>query len=143
MQRRWNIPLWTGFAVVLLAFLSYIPLFTLFPVTRDVPWVNYLLFLAGGLMLVVGLGRAFREPEHYRGKIAGPILSALSLLMLGVFCFGILYAGKQVPASPDAPRVGQAAPVFTLANADGKETSLADLLKGNRAVLLIFYRGYW
>jgi len=40
-------------------------------------------------------------------------------------------------------RVGQSAPDFTLANWDGKQVSLSDAVKNNRAVVLIFYRGYW
>jgi peroxiredoxin len=39
--------------------------------------------------------------------------------------------------------VGQRAPDFALADANGKTVALSDMLKGNRAVLLIFYRGYW
>src|ERR1041385_7671325 len=88
MPRRRNILVWAGFAIVLLAFLSFIPLFVPFPVTRDVPWVNFLLFFAGGCLLTLGLKRAFGESSRYRGKISGSILGALSLLMLGVFCYG-------------------------------------------------------
>ena len=71
MKRRCNILIWAGFAFVIAALVSYIPVFALFPVTRDVPWVNYLLFLVGGFLLAVGIMRAFRDPEHYRGKISG------------------------------------------------------------------------
>ncbi len=135
--------LWAGFAVVVLSVASYVPLFALFPITRDVPWVNYLLFVAGGVLLAVGLKRAYREPDRYRGKIGGPILSVLSLLIAGFFVFGVLYLTKQLPASAEAPRVGQSAPPFTLSSTDGKKVALADLVKGHRGVLLIFYRGYW
>jgi hypothetical protein len=143
LKRRWNIPIWAGFAIVVLSVLSYIPVFAQFPITRDVPWVNYLLFLAGGILLAVGLKRAYGEPDRYRGKISGPILSVLSLLVAGFFMFGVLYLTKQLPASAGAPQVGQPVPQFTLANTDGKQTTLADLLKGHRGVVLIFYRGYW
>ena len=128
---------------MLASLVSYIPVFTPFPITRDIPWVNYLLFVAGGVLLAVGLKRAYSEPDRYRGKIAGPILSALSLLIAGFFVFGVLYLTKQIPASANAPRAGQAAPPFTLADVNGKQVALSDLLKGNRGVLLIFYRGYW
>jgi hypothetical protein len=143
LKRRWNILLWIGFTIVVLSVLSYIPVFALFPITRDVPWVNYLLFVAGGVLLAVGLRRAYGEPDRYRGKISGPILSVLSLLIAGFFVFGVLYLTKQLPASSEAPRVGQPAPVFALADANGKQTALADLLYGRRGALLIFYRGYW
>jgi hypothetical protein len=143
LKRRWNIPIWAGFAIVLLSVISYIPVFTPFPITRDVPWVNYLLFLAGGAFLAIGLKRAYREPDRYHGKISGPILSVLSLLIAGFFVVGVLFLTKQLPAASGAPQVGRPAPQFTLANIDGKQTALADLVKGHRGVILIFYRGYW
>jgi hypothetical protein len=143
VKRRSNIPIWAGFAIVILSVISYNRVFYLFPITRDVPWVNYLLFLAGGALLAGGLKRAYGEPERYRGKVSGPILSALSLVIAGLFVIGLPYLTKQLPASTGAPRVGQPAPTFTLRDAQGKQVSLADLLKGNRGALLIFYRGYW
>jgi len=143
MKRRHNILLWAGFVLVLLAVLTYIPVFAVFAVTRDVPWVNYLLFLAGGVFLALGLRRAFGQPELYRGKVLGSILAGLSLFLLAFFCYGIFYAAKVIPASADAVRVGQSAPDFTLASADGKQIRLSDQLKNNRAIVLIFYRGYW
>ena len=143
MPRRWNVPIWAGFAVVLLAVISYLPVFSLFPVTRDFPWVNLLLFLTGLCSLALGLKRAFREPKVYRGKVAGSILAGLSLATFGLFCYGIFFASKNIPHADSAPLVGQAAPDFALAGADGNPASLSGLLKRNRAVLLIFYRGYW
>jgi thiol:disulfide interchange protein len=143
MRRRWNLLIWAGFALVLLALLTYLPVFTLFPATRDFPWVNLLLFAAGICLLALGLKRAFREPMVYRGKIAGSILAVLSVAMLGLFCFGTFVASKNVPSSNSALRVSQAAPDFTLANAEDKPVALSGLLQRNHAVLLIFYRGYW
>jgi len=143
MKRRQNILLWVGFVMVLLAVGTYIPIFAVYAVTRDVPWVNYLLFAAGGVLLVLGLRRAFGQPELNRGKVLGSILASLSLLLFGFFCFGVFYAAKDLPSSQTAVRVGQSAPDFTLANWDGKQVSLSEGLKNNRAVVLIFYRGYW
>ena|ERR1700730_2749627 len=143
MKRRHNILLWAGFVLVLVAVITYIPIFAVFAATRDVPWVNYLLFLAGAILLALGLRRAFAQPQIYRGKILGSILASISLLLFALFCFVILYASKDIPASETAVRVGQPAPNFTLANWDGKQVSLTDQLKNNHAVVLIFYRGYW
>ena len=143
MKRRWNILIWAGFAFVIAALVSYIPLFALFPVTRDVPWVNYLLFLVGGFLLAVGIMRAFRDPEHYRGKISGSILAGLSLVLFGVFVFFIAYATKQIPSSEGALRPGSAAPPFTLVDAAGRQVTSSGLLKNHRALVLVFYRGYW
>ena|SRR5438045_619555 len=143
MHRRWNAPIWTGFAIVLLGLLSYVPLFALFPVTRDIPWVNFLLMFAGACLLALGVKRAFSKPELYRGKISGSILSIVSLLMAGFFCYGIFYAGKNLPSPSAALHAGQPAPSFTLSSATGQPVVLSDLLKNHRAALLIFYRGYW
>ena len=52
--RRWNWPLWVGFLLSLAGFASYL-LPSRFPVTRDVPWVNFLLFAAGLSLLLFGL----------------------------------------------------------------------------------------
>jgi hypothetical protein len=143
MNRRWNALIWAGFAIIILALVSYIPLFVLFPITRDVPWVNYLLFLLGGWLLAAGLGRAFRDPEHYRGRISGSILGALSILLIVFFIVSILYFGKKIPSPESALRTGQIAPSFTLQDAVGKQVSSSDLLKQHHALVLVFYRGYW
>jgi hypothetical protein len=141
MKRSWNWSLWTGFLLVLAGFLSY-SFFAQFPITRDFPWANLLLFAAGGVLLVAGLVRAFRKPELYRGKVFGTILAVLSLLVFGFFAFGVFYMVRQMPASAGAPRVGQKAPDFTLPDQDGKPVALTDLLSPNGTVL-IFYRGHW
>ena len=142
MKRRWNILIWVGFAFVIAALVSYIPLFALYPVTRDVPWVNYLLFLVGGFLLAVGIMRAFRDPERYRGKISGSILAGLSVVLFGLFVFVIAYAAKQIPSSESALRPGSAAPPFTLVDTAGRQVTSSDLLKSHRALVLVFYRGY-
>ena len=143
MKRRWNLPIWIGFLIVLIALGSYVPVFVRFAATRDVPWVNYLLFLLGGAMLAVGLRRAYSEPQRYRGKISGTILGIMAVLLAGSFVVFTVYLGKQIPSAESALRVGQRAPAFTLLNADGNQVTLADLANSHRAVLLIFYRGYW
>ncbi len=42
----------------------------------------------------------------------------------------------------DRIKVGQAAPDFALENADGRAVRLSDY-RGKKAVVLVFYRGYW
>jgi cytochrome oxidase Cu insertion factor (SCO1/SenC/PrrC family) len=39
-------------------------------------------------------------------------------------------------------KVGQPAPDFALENTDGKAMTLSDF-RGKKAVVLVFYRGYW
>jgi len=143
MRRNWNVLIWTGFAVTLVAAISYVPIFVRFPNTRDVPWANLLLFLAGGCLLAAGLKRAYGEPERYRGKVSGAVLGVLALALFGLFCWGNFVFARRVPSSNGAPQVGRPAPDFTLLDAGGKPVTLSELRRANRAVLLIFYRGYW
>jgi len=150
VKRRRNALLWWGFILSLVALVSYVPIFAKYPVTRDVPWANYLLFALALVLLFVGLRRAFAQPNLYRGKIAGPILGFLSLAALAFFCVSIFYFSKHLPASTQSPKVGQKAPEFALADTNGATVSLASLLstptatsRPAKGVLLVFYRGYW
>jgi hypothetical protein len=142
MKRRWNWPIWVGFVVVVAWLFSY-AFFVRFPTTRDFPWANLLLFGIGGAFLIVGLFRAFGRPQVYRGKIFGSIFTAIAVLVVAFFSYGIFYVVRQVPVSAGAPRVGQKAPDFMLLDQNGKPVGLGDLLSGSRAVALIFYRGFW
>jgi hypothetical protein len=152
MKRRWNFLLWAGFLLVVIGLVSYVPFFSLFPITRDFPWVNLLLFAGGVVLLGAGLKRAFGQPELYRGKILGALLGALSVAGISFFAYGIFYVARQLPSASAAPRVGQKAPDFTLPDQNGKAVTLAELLgsepngaTGSKAngALLIFYRGHW
>jgi hypothetical protein len=142
MKRSWNWPLWIGFFCAIAGLFSYL-FFVQFPITRDFPWANLTLFAIAGILLVVGLARAFGKPKLHRGKIAGPILAILSLLLFAEFAYPLFYVVRQMPASAGAPRVGEKAPEFTLPDQNGKPVALSDLASSARAVLLIFYRGYW
>jgi hypothetical protein len=62
MKKNWNWSLWIGFLFALAGFLSY-TFFAQFPITRDFPWANFLLFAAGGICLVVGLFRAWQTAD--------------------------------------------------------------------------------
>ena len=150
VKRRRNALLWWGFILSLVALGSYVPVFAKYPVTRDVPWANYLLFALALALLFVGLRRAFAQPNLYRGKIAGPILTTLSVAALAFFCFTIFSLGKHLPPSTQAPKVGQKAPDFTLTDTTGAIVTLTSLLstptaasQPTKGVALVFYRGYW
>lgn len=152
MRPHWNLLLPAGFLVTLVAFFSYFMLFSQFPMTRNIPWVNLLLFALALGLLGVGLRRAFRQPERYRGKVLGPVLAVLSVLILGLFLFYNFSFSRQLPAAAGAPRVGEKAPDFTLPDQHGQPVKLSELwapaatgaeAKPARWVLLVFYRGYW
>jgi hypothetical protein len=158
--RKFNWLVLAGFLVCVIAFLSFFFFFVKFPVTRDFPWANLLLFGLAAILLVIGLRRAFSQADAYRGKIFGPILAVLSVVIFGFFAFILFVESKGLPAAPGAPQAGQKAPEFSLVDTNGRSMKLSELLTapmnaassaagsptGGRApkgVLLVFYRGYW
>jgi hypothetical protein len=142
MKKSWNWSLWIGFVCVLAGLFSF-PFFIQFPITRDFPWVNLVLFAIGAVLLTGGLIRAFGQPAAYRGKLFGPILALLALTGVGLFAYGVFYLGRHLPASTGAPKVGQQAPDFSLPDQNGKLVALADLTSMGHGAILIFYRGHW
>ena len=148
-RRNWD--LWLGFLLALGAPLCNAAFFVNPPGQRAIPWLSVLLAGVALIFLVRGLQRAFGQPKVYRGKILNSILALVSLLLVGVAIFSFFQA-RAIPASAGAPKVGQKAPDFTLADTSGQRVSLAQLFTPAaddsqaippKAVLLIFYRGYW
>ncbi len=128
--------LWGGLLLSLVAAVSYLFFFYRFPITRDVPWVNFLLFAAAIFLLVTGFRRA-------RRKVWAGIVATIGMAIFVLFTVGLL-VGSKLPASPGAPRVGQPAPQFALLDSTRREVTLPQLLaSAPRGVLLFFYRGYW
>jgi hypothetical protein len=146
--RRFNWPLWLGFLLSIVTFFSYFAVFVWYPVTRDFPWANLLLFLVAAVLLFLGVRRAFASGRR-GSKILAAIVTTLGVLVIGSFLFAFFIGGRSLPASKGAPQVGQRAPDFTLTDASGKAVSLNELLTtpingiAPRGVLLVFYRGYW
>lgn len=147
--RTSNWPIWTGLLLSVVAMVSYPFFFVRFPITRDVPWVNLLLFAVALLLVVTGMRRAFQPGRTRRSKTAAVFGASLSALVLAFFVFGIFIFARQLPPSTGAPRVGQKVPDFQLTDSNGKTVTLAELLttpiqgQAPKGVLLMFYRGYW
>ncbi|MGA3088324.1 MAG: hypothetical protein ABSD75_06910 [Terriglobales bacterium] len=146
-EKRWNWPLWWGFLLVLAAMLCNVVLLVKVPGQRAIPWLSVLLAAAGLVLLVRGLQHAFGQPPVYRRRILSSILSLVSLLLASLAFFVFFYA-RALPPSLAAPHVGQKAPDFTLPDTAGQPVSLDGMLLPRdgvapKAVLLIFYRGYW
>ena len=147
IQTRRNSALWLGLLLIVLAIFSNTLYFFHLP-ARTLPWFNLTLPILALLFLLVGVLRAFRQPQVYRGRVWGTILAVLSLLI----CVGsVLFfmVARSVPRSAGAPQIGQRVPDFTLPDSTGQPVSLAQLFSAApgaappKAVLLVFYRGYW
>ncbi len=141
-ERRINAPLWGGFFLTIAAFVSYFFVFARWPVTRDVPWVNYILFAIALVLIVAGLRSAWQSTRG--AKIRASIAAVLALGITVFFVAAILVGTKDLPQSAHAPRVGDRAPAFTLLDTNNQQVSLQSILAGSpKGAVLIFYRGYW
>jgi hypothetical protein len=149
--RRINWPLWVGLLLTLIGGFSYIAVFVWFPITRDFPWVNLLMFAAAAVFLWLGLRRGFARDRARpaRSKIITSLVTVFSVAIIALFLFSYFVFARWLPPSTGAPQVGQKVPEFTLPDSTGKQVSLNELLttpidgKAPKGVLLIFYRGYW
>ena len=135
--------------LIIIALLSNILFFLRLPGQIMFPWLNLLLFVVPVVLLGIGLRRAITQPEIYRGKAGGWILTVLSVLLLAFAIFAF-YKSRDIPDASTAPKVGAKAPDFVLPDTSGKVLGLHDLLSmpmengaPPKAVLLVFYRGYW
>jgi hypothetical protein len=149
-NHRVNPAMWLGAFFLFATILSNGLFFAKIPGQRALPWLNLLLGALAVAFCVMALKRSQRERELRRGKAAGWTLSILSVLLLAFSVFGFS-AARKLPSPNGAPQVGQKAPDFTLRDTKGDPVSLAQLLSSPvpgsseppKAVLLIFYRGYW
>jgi hypothetical protein len=149
-QRRRNSALLWGSILTFLGLLGNVISFRVL-VSTPFLWLTLVLGAVGVLLLLAGVMRAFKQPQIFRGRVLGSTLTVVSVLLFGLSAFGFFHA-REVPASAGAPKVGQKVPDFTLTDTSGQAVSLAQLLstpidaasgKAPKAVLLVFYRGYW
>jgi hypothetical protein len=117
---------------------------------ETLPWLSLVCVVLALIFLVVGLARAFGQPQVYRGKVLSVVLTVVALLPIGLTTF-VTVVSRKLPGSTAAPQAGQRVPDFTLSDSSGKLVSLDQLLAPSagsqapapKAVLLVFYRGYW
>jgi hypothetical protein len=119
------------------------------PFQGAIPWLSLLLAAVALIFLVLGVWRAYAVPQVYGGKALTAVLTVIALMPAGLSLVGFATTRK-LPSASAAPQVGQTVPDFTLPDTSGKPVSLDQLLtptspasRAPRAVLLIFYRGYW
>jgi hypothetical protein len=149
-SNRRNTALWAGCLLTLVAVLSNGLYFLSPPAQAAIPWLNLGLAVVALVFLIIGLRRAYASPPAYRGKVSGSIFAIISILLLAGSIFGF-FAARKLPSAGEAPLVGQKVPDFTLPDTNKRPVALAQLLTGAapvsatrpKAVLLIFYRGYW
>ena len=101
-QRRTNFALWLGLLITVLGPLTNFLYYTKVPATV-LPWLNLAIPAIGLLLVLIGVARAFREPQLYRGKILGSIITVLAALLFA----GSIWRSTSRPARtglhPTAP----------------------------------------
>jgi hypothetical protein len=161
-EGRKNVAPWWGFLFAIAALGCNVAFFVGSPAQRMFSLLSVFLAIVALTFLAVGLMRAFGQARVYRGKGLTVVLSVIAFLAAGVS--GLAFVGaRKIPSATEAPQVGQRVPDFALADTSGKLVSLEQLLGSSsgspsevpaglspgaritarKAVLLIFYRGYW
>jgi hypothetical protein len=166
--RQRNRAPWIALLLALAALLSNAGFFMGLPGQRAIPWLSVALAIGALVCAAVGIMRAFRQSQIYGGKVSSSILGVVSLLISALVVFTSV-SSRALPVATGAPQVGQKVPDFTLADTNGNKVSLDQLLgkadastlaSANnptgqatsagmsaatppKAVLLVFYRGYW
>ena len=128
---------WLAVLSLLVAFgapVAYSQLLRL-PLVRNHPEGYVVAFAVAVGLAVMAVARA-----RTRRWPAWTALALTGLLLIGGAWFN--FVGARVPGTPTALRVGERPPDFTLTDASGRTVSLADY-RGQKPVVLVFYRGYW
>jgi hypothetical protein len=149
-QQRANSALWSGLLITLVGIATHFFYFLRppRPISHALPWINLLLPAIGLIFLLIGLARAFSRSGVYSGKIWGSFVTVTALVLLAGNMV-LFQKTRDVPNSAGAPQIGQRLPEFTLSDSSGQPTSLSQLFAASadaarpKAVLLVFYRGYW
>jgi cytochrome oxidase Cu insertion factor (SCO1/SenC/PrrC family) len=105
------------------------------PLVRNHPEAYVVAFAVATALAVLAVRRARR-----RRWPAWLALALAGLLLLGGVWFDVVVA--RVPVAPSVLRVGERPPDFRLPDASGRTVTLSDY-RGQKPVVLVFYRGYW
>ena len=142
-----NSSLWLGLAIAVAAGLCNAVYFVNPPAQAALPWLSLILGIIALVFIALGARQLFTYPRRIAAKVGGTVVVLLALFF-SAGAIWIFVDARALPASADAPQVGQKAPDFTLTDTNGQAVTLTQLFAPTgaaapRAVLLIFYRGYW
>ena len=149
-ERHTNSALWYGLLITLFGVATQFFYFLRPPrsISHLLPWINLLLPAFGLIFLFIGLARAFSRSGVYGGKVWGSCVTVIALVLV-TGNIVLFQKTRDVPNTAGAPQIGQRLPEFTLSDSSGQPISLSQLFAESvggshpKAVLLVFYRGYW
>ncbi len=146
---RRNTAPWLGLLLAVCAIGCNAGFFLSIPWQGAIAWLSLLLGAMALIFLAVGLWRAYGQARVYGGKVLSVVLAIIAMFPVGLSAVGFVVTRK-LPSAAAAPQVGQKVPDFTLPDTAGQPMSLDQLFapassgsQPPKAVLLIFYRGYW
>lgn len=154
---RNNVATWWGLLFAVVALGCNGAFFINLPFQGAIAWLSLLFAAVALTYLAMGLRLAIVYPKVYRRRALSVILTVIAMIPAGLSVVGFV-ATRRLPNATAAPQVGQRVPDFTLTDTSGKPVSLDQLLAASsamspgepsfesrapKAVLLIFYRGYW
>ena len=151
IERRRNWAFWSGLLFAIGALLCNGVTFLNIGGERAVPWLSVVLALGSLILVAHGLYLTLGQAGVFRRKILGFILSSVSIVLAGIAIFSFIHA-RALPRSAAAPQLGQKVPDFTLSDTNGRIVSFDQMFAPQagdspevtpKAVLLVFYRGYW
>lgn len=140
-SRGANHLLWVGPLLAFAGTVSYFEVFSYIAVLRDFPWLNFPLVLAGIVVSVVGLWRAFSDEPTLLSRFLAVCGLLASLAIGGLFSFYVLVLSNRLPSIDGVAAELATAPDFTLTDQNGRPVTLSDFRGHN--VVLVFYRGHW
>jgi hypothetical protein len=151
VAKRWNVAAAWAFLLALAALSVNFIFFVNPPLQAALPWIGAVLAAAALVALAIALWRAIVHSHIYGGKALSIVLAVLTVAVSSANVF-IFFHARALPNATGAPQVGQRLPDFTLTDTLGQSVSLDSLFEPQpgdpspsapKAVLLIFYRGYW
>src|SRR6267143_6841531 len=98
-MKRINWQIWAGFVLSLVAGFSYPFVFVRWPITREFPWANLILFAIAIVLLFLGLRRAFKPDKRIVSKIFSSLAAAFGVLLLAGLLFAVFVFCRWLPAS--------------------------------------------
>jgi hypothetical protein len=105
------------------------------PLVRNHPEGYVMAFAAATALAALAVMRA--RGRRWPAWLA---LSLCGLLLIGGAWFEFVVA--RLPVAPSVLRVGERPPDFRLTDASGRPLTLSEY-RGQKPVVLVFYRGYW
>ena len=130
---------WIALLLAIVGLLSYFTFVYQWPITRDVPWVNYLILLLAVALAVLGVRRAWPHGGFRRTlSLVGAVFTFALAALLPLYA---LVISAQMPDTELGLGIGAEIPGVSLTNQNGREIQLAEL--ASEPLVVVFYRGHW